>query len=185
MDLPVAPVEVMIQEGIAVMSLPVSMAPRLGVLRQIFSTRAEFGVHGVRTAEELSAAITAGATFAILLTPDADLVTAAVRAGIAVMVPALTPTEVLRAYELGATAVLVTPSDAFGGSYPQQLAALAPDVPVIPQGAVGAYGATRWIEAGAVAVCLDESLTGNGFTGGSLESLRERCQSFVNAVSEK
>lgn len=183
-DLPIAPVEVMVQEGIGVVSLPVDMLPRLSTLRQIFSTRAEFGVHGVRTLDELNGAVQAAAGFVIARIPDERLVRTAVEAGMPVLVPALTPTEVLRAFDMGATAVVVTPADAFGGSYPQQLAELAPDVPVLPMGSVGAYAAERWLEAGAVGVCLDETLTGAAFTGGSLEPLRERCQTFVKAVRD-
>lgn len=179
---PIAPIEVLVQEGITVLSFPVARIDDLAHVRGMYASRAEFGVHGIGSVDQLSAAIDAGARVLSLRHPDADLVAMARDHGVAVLAPALTPTEVQNAWSLGVSAVLVTPADAFGGQYAEQLAALAPEATIVPSGGVGAYSGGRWLEAGAPAVCLDDALIGDGFEGGPLGSLRERAQTFRDAV---
>ncbi len=179
-----APIEVMAQEHITGVSLPISEAHQIAELRPLFAGRVDFGVHGVRNHEDADRALSAGASFVLLGRADEALVAHVRDAGVAVLPPALTPTEVQRVWDLGVTAVQVTPGDAFGGGYAEQLRALVPEASLVPSGSVGAYSVRRWLLAGAPAVCLDDALTGDAFTGGELSDFRERCQSFVSAVTE-
>ncbi|HET9129110.1 MAG TPA: hypothetical protein VFN73_13585 [Propionibacteriaceae bacterium] len=178
----IAPIEVMAQEGIAVVAFPASRIDALREVAVVFTGRVDFAVHGIADAGQLAAAADAGANLVLLRRPDPALVADAEQRGLPVLAPALTPTEVQAVWDLGVTAVLVTPVDAFGGDYHQRLLEAVPDAVVVPSGGLGAYTSGRWLESGAVAVCLDEALIGDGVTGGSLNSLRERCQTFAGAV---
>lgn len=180
---PIAAIEVLVQEGIGVLSLPAGRIDELAGLRRVFSHRAEFAVHHISTVEQVEQAVAAGATTLLLRRPDAGLVSAAVARRVPVLAPALTPTEVQQVWDLGVSAVLVTPADAFGGQYAEQLAALVPEAVLVPAGGVGAYSGGRWLEAGSPAVCLDEALVGDAFSGGALGPLRERAQTFREAVA--
>ncbi|MGO4958149.1 bifunctional 4-hydroxy-2-oxoglutarate aldolase/2-dehydro-3-deoxy-phosphogluconate aldolase [Luteococcus sp. Sow4_B9] len=180
----VAAVEVMVQEGLPAVSLPAAQVEQVSKLTGIFGPRAVLGVHDVDSVEQLEAAAGAGAQFVALCGPDAALVTRARELGVAVLAAALTPTEVRVAWTLGVSAVLVVPAEVMGSGYPEALVQLAPGVTLNARGGLGAYSARRWAEAGATAVWLDEALVGDAFSGGSLSSLRERCQTFRSAVDE-
>lgn len=187
----IAPVEVMVQEGISVMALPLQAleadAHLIHSLNGIFASRAEFGVYGVGSLEQTHQVADAGATFAMLrwTAPD-ELDAMVVLAGersLPILPQALTPSEVGAVWAKGVSAVQVTPADAFGASYPEQLHALVDGVATVPRGGLGAHSAGRWLDAGAIAVCLDEALIGDAFTGGSLVGLRERCQVFSDVAA--
>lgn len=180
----VAAVEVMVQEGIRAFSLPVAKVDEVTRLVGVFGPRAVFGVHDVGNAEQLGQAIEAGAQFLALSGPDEDLVQRSRDAGLPMLVAALTPTEVRQAWSLGISSVVVVPAEVMGSGYPEALVQLAPEATITARGGLGAYSARRWDEAGAVAVWLDEALLGDAFTGGSLASLRERCQTFRAAVDD-
>lgn len=177
----VGALEVMVQEGIGVFSMPASRAADLGNLAVMFGPRASFGVHGV-TAETLDDALATPAEVIELRTPDAALVERIHEAGRAALVAALTPTEIAHAWSLGADAVVVVPAEVMGSSYPEQLVELLPGVALAARSGLGAYSARRWVEAGASFVCLDDALIGDAAKGGSLSGLRERCQTFVTSV---
>lgn len=180
----VAAVEVMVQEGVDVVSLPVAQTEQVTRLRGIFGPRACFGVHDVDDAEQLRVALDAGAEFVSLAGPDVSLLEECHRAQVPALVAALTPTEIRAAWRLGPAGVVVVPAEVMGSSYPEAVLPLAPGTVVTARGGLGAYSARRWAEAGAVAVWLDEALVGDAFSGGPLGGLRERCQTFRAAVDE-
>ncbi|ROR55207.1 2-dehydro-3-deoxyphosphogluconate aldolase/(4S)-4-hydroxy-2-oxoglutarate aldolase [Luteococcus japonicus] len=180
----VAAVEVMVQEGVDVVSLPVAQAEQVARLRGIFGPRACFGIHDVDDDGQLREALEAGAEFVSLSGPDQELLDHCHQAGIPALVAALTPTEIRGAWRMGPAAVVVVPAEVMGSGYPEAVLPLAPGAVVTARGGLGAYAARRWAEAGAVALWLDEALIGDAFRGGPLGSLRERCQTFRAAVDE-
>ncbi|GAA1389760.1 bifunctional 4-hydroxy-2-oxoglutarate aldolase/2-dehydro-3-deoxy-phosphogluconate aldolase [Luteococcus peritonei] len=180
----VAAVEVMVQEGIGGFSFPVAQAEQVTSLRQVFGPRGVFGVHDVHDHQDLDQALAAGAQFVAITLPDASLVQRAHEAGVPLLVSALTPTEVQQAWRLGVAAVMVVPAEVLGSSYPEALVQLVGGATLVARGGLGAYSARRWAEAGAAAVWLDDALLGDAVSGGSLGSLRERCQTFRTAVED-
>lgn len=180
----VAAVEVMVQEGISSFSFPVGQASEVARLCGIFGPRAVLGVHDVTSLDELGQVLEVEPDLVTLGSVDPELVERAQRAGVALLAPALTPTEVQRAWSLGVAGVMVVPAEVMGSSYPEALAPLCPGVRLMARGGLGAYSARRWIEAGAAAVWLDDALLGDAVSGGSLGSLRERCQTFRTAVED-
>ena len=177
----VAAVEVMVQEGITCFSFPVGTLHALGQVQSLYAMRATFGVHDV-DATSIERVLDVHPALVTLRRPDAAVVARCREADVPVVVPALTPTEVQAAWDLDASAVVVVPAEVMGASYPEALAPLTEGITLQARGGLGAYSARRWAEAGAVAVWLDDALLGDGVTGGSLGSLRERCQTFRQAV---
>lgn len=180
----VAAVEVMVQEGISVVSLPAGKVEQAARLRSVFGPRATLGVHDLSTDQELDEALAAGVDFLALAGPDEALAARIREAAIPFLISALTPTEVQAVWRTGVSAVLVVPAEVMGSGYPEVLVQLTPGIDLCARGGLGAYSARRWAEAGATAVWLDEALLGDAFSGGSLGSLRERCQTFRTAVDE-
>ncbi|NEQ23307.1 MAG: bifunctional 4-hydroxy-2-oxoglutarate aldolase/2-dehydro-3-deoxy-phosphogluconate aldolase [Microcoleus sp. SIO2G3] len=108
---------------------------------------------------QLQQAIEAGAQF--LFTPHVDtaLIAAAVEAGIPIIPGALSPTEIVTAWQAGASCVKVFPIEAVGGAnYIKSLQGPLGQIPLIPTGGVTLENAKEFITAGAVAVGLSGEL---------------------------
>ncbi|WP_131735793.1 bifunctional 4-hydroxy-2-oxoglutarate aldolase/2-dehydro-3-deoxy-phosphogluconate aldolase [Actinomadura roseirufa] len=143
----------------------------------------ELGAGTVRTAEGAAAAADAGATF--LVSPDCgpEVAATARDRGLAYYPGALTPGEVARAWDLGATAVKVFPASAFGPGYLRALAEPFRDIPLLPTGGIGPDTAPGYIAAGAVAVGAGGSLIGDALDGGPLDALADRAGRLLAAVA--
>ncbi|MEG4304598.1 bifunctional 4-hydroxy-2-oxoglutarate aldolase/2-dehydro-3-deoxy-phosphogluconate aldolase [Microcoleus sp. D3_18a_C4] len=105
--------------------------------------------------EELQQAIDCGAQF--LFTPHTDLamIKTAVDAGVPIVPGAFSPTEIVTAWQAGATCVKVFPISALGGAaYLKSLQGPLGNIPLIPTGGVTLENAKVFIDAGAIAVGL-------------------------------
>ncbi|NJR66045.1 MAG: bifunctional 4-hydroxy-2-oxoglutarate aldolase/2-dehydro-3-deoxy-phosphogluconate aldolase [Leptolyngbyaceae cyanobacterium CRU_2_3] len=113
------------------------------------------GAGTLLTQLDLQAAIDAGAQF--LFTPhvNLDLVQTAVRLECPIIAGALTPSEIVSAWQAGATCVKVFPIQAVGGAdYIRHLRSPLEQIPLIPTGGVTLDNATDFLQAGAIAVGL-------------------------------
>lgn len=139
------------------------------------------GAGTVVTAADAETAHAAGARF--IVTPGhGPGVAAGARLGLAALVGALTPTEVIGALPVAA-AVKVFPASLGGVAYLRALRAPFPDVPFVPVGGVDAGAASAYLAAGAAAVGVGSPLLGNAAgSGGDLGSLRERAVQFLAAT---
>lgn len=113
------------------------------------------GAGTLLTLEQEQQAIAAGAQF--LFTPHVsrDLIQNAVRQQIPIVAGALSPTEIVQAWQAGATCVKVFPVQALGGAtYIQSLQGPLGDIPLIPTGGVTIENTPQLLQAGAIAVGL-------------------------------
>lgn len=104
---------------------------------------------------DLRQAIADGAQF--LFTPHVDLamIQVATKENIPIIPGALTPTEIVTAWQAGASCVKVFPIQAVGGpSYIKSLQAPLGDIPLIPTGGVTLKNAKEFLISGALAVGL-------------------------------
>ncbi|WP_433475723.1 bifunctional 4-hydroxy-2-oxoglutarate aldolase/2-dehydro-3-deoxy-phosphogluconate aldolase [Spirillospora sp. CA-142024] len=154
----------------------------LGAALDRLSADVELGAGTVRTPADAKAALAAGASF--LVAPDASEEVAAVARdqGVAYYPGALTPSEVARAWDLGATAVKIFPASVFGPGYLRALGDPFRDVPLLPTGGIGPGDAADYIASGAWAVGAGGSLIGDALEGGSLDALAERAGLLLAAV---
>jgi 2-dehydro-3-deoxyphosphogluconate aldolase/(4S)-4-hydroxy-2-oxoglutarate aldolase len=108
---------------------------------------------------EVEAAIAAGAQFCFMPHTDARLITTVRRQGIPVIPGAATPTEIVTAWQAGATSIKVFPVMALGGAaYIRQLQGPLGHIPLIPTGGVTLENGPGLLAAGAVAIALSSSL---------------------------
>jgi len=113
----------------------------------------------VLNAEAARRCLDAGAQF--LVSPGLNLGTVelAVREGRLIMAGALTPTEVITAWEAGADFVKVFPCGQVGGAkYIKALKGPFPGVPLVPTGGVNLGTAAEFLEAGAEALGIGGEL---------------------------
>jgi 2-dehydro-3-deoxyphosphogluconate aldolase/(4S)-4-hydroxy-2-oxoglutarate aldolase len=161
-----------------------------GAVRLIEDLSARFGADAIVGAgtvldpETARACILAGAQFVV--SPALNLATIACchRYGVPVMPGALTPTEVVTAWEAGADMVKVFPCSALGGaSYIRALKAPLPQIDLIPTGGVNLQTAADFIKAGATALGVGADLVDlKALREGKSALLTERAQKLVEIV---
>ena len=145
----------------------------------VAQTGAVVGAGTVISVAEAEAAMAAGASFVVAPHTDLSVVQWAVERGVPVVPGALTPTEVMTAWNAGATAVKVFPASVGGPAYLNAIGGPLEGVPLIPTGGITADNAAAFLVAGAVAVGLGGWLTGHA----SLDVVARRAAQTIEACS--
>ncbi|HRY30279.1 MAG TPA: bifunctional 4-hydroxy-2-oxoglutarate aldolase/2-dehydro-3-deoxy-phosphogluconate aldolase [Elusimicrobiota bacterium] len=147
-------VEAILKGGFKLVEVAMTVLGATDVLRE-FSSRPGVlvGAGSVLSEKMAKTALASGAQF--LMTPHTDpaILKLAQRAKVLCIVGALTPTEVVRAWSLGADVVRVFPVRAVGGAeYVRALKELFTDVPLMPSGGVTLENVRDYFMAGSLAV---------------------------------
>lgn len=149
-----------------------------------FGEEVLLGAGTVLDPETARAAILAGAEF--IVTPTVNLETIALcrRYGKLIMAGAMTPTEMLTAWEAGADLVKVFPASTIGGpAYIKAVLAPLPQLRLVPTGGVSADNAAQYLRAGAVAVAVGGNLVNKtAVESGNWEAITAEAQKLVAAV---
>ena len=117
------------------------------------------GAGTVRTVAQVDACVEAGASFIVSPHLDPALVERCVRHGVPVVPGAMTPSEIVRAMQLGAAAVKLFPVSAIGGHLTvRALLEPLPDARIVVSGEVTLPEAPAYFAAGAWAACVGRSL---------------------------
>ena len=144
-----------------------------------------FGAGTVLDAETARSAILAGARFIVAPNLNPAVIRLCNRYGVVSMPGALTPTEILQAWELGADVVKVFPCSTFGPGYLKAVLAPLPHVRLAPVGGVDLHNVTDYIRAGAACVGVGSSLVSNALVaGGDWPALTARARGFVEGVKQ-
>lgn len=122
------------------------------------SGQAVIGAGTVLDAESCRRAVEVGAQYIVSPGFDEAVHAATRELGKLSMPGAMTPTEILRAWTMGADVVKVFPSAGLGPSYFRDVLAPLPFVRLMPTGGVDANNAGEWIRAGAVCVGAGSNL---------------------------
>jgi 2-dehydro-3-deoxyphosphogluconate aldolase / (4S)-4-hydroxy-2-oxoglutarate aldolase len=142
------------------------------------------GVGTVVTAEDVTAAADAGAAFLVGPATRAEMIREAVDLRVDVVPGAFTPTEILLARDLGATAVKLFPAPVGGPAYVRALRGPIPGVPFVTTGGIGLDDIRAYLEAGANCVGLGGDLVGRTPPAGrdDLELIAERAAKAAAAA---
>ena len=153
-------------------------------LGRAFGDAVMVGAGSVLDADSAHACIAAGARFIVSPVLDADTLACCRAQDVAVMPGALTPTEVLRAWQAGADLVKVFPVGAMGGAaYIRSLKAPMPQVELVPTGGVTLATVADFIEAGAAAVGAGADLAnGAALRRAGPEAVTATARAYVEAV---
>ncbi len=117
------------------------------------------GAGTLLTIEQLYQALECGAQFVFSPHTNPVMIQAAVAAGVPIIPGALSPTEIVTAWQVGASCVKVFPISAVGGAtYLKSLRGPLGEIPLIPTGGVTLSNAQEFIQAGAIAVGLSGDL---------------------------
>mgnify|MGYP000611672163 FL=1 len=116
------------------------------------------GVGSVLDAKTAQSAIEAGAQFVVTPVSKPEVIRMAHKYDKPILSGAMTPSEILQAYEWGADVVKLFPAANFGLSYFKALKAPMPHLPIMPTGGVTVENAAEWLENGAVCLGIGSSL---------------------------
>jgi len=174
--------------GVSVLEITMTVPGAVELIREVArrATDALVGAGTVLDPERARACIDAGARFVVSPALNLDTIAACREAGIAVLPGALTPTEVLTAWNAGADFVKVFPANALGGpSYLKSLKAPLPQVKLVPTGGVNLQTARDFIKAGAAALGVGADLVDlQALRRGEAETITERARKFLSLVAE-
>lgn len=161
-----------------------------GALRAIEAAREELpgvlmGAGTVLDAVSARQAIFAGAQFLVTPTLKLDVLAVAHRYGVPAIIGAMTPTEILTAWEAGADMVKVFPASVLGPRYIREIHGPLPQIPLVPTGGITAENAGEFIQAGAALVCVGSWLVDKkAVAEGRLEVLTQRARLLLEAVKK-
>ncbi|MCU1441324.1 MAG: kdgA [Rhodoglobus sp.] len=148
-------------------------------------TPAIVGAGTVTTADQARAAIDAGARFIVTPAVVESVAQVVTRAGVPLVMGAMTPTEVMRALDLGADVVKIFPADVVGPAHFSNLLGPFPGVRLMASGGVNEANARQFIAAGAVSVAAGSSVVSAAMVeSGDWVSITRRAEAFVSVIRE-
>ena len=153
--------EALLAGGVEILEVTFTVPRAVKVLESIadrLGDRVLLGAGTVLDPETARTALLAGAQFIVAPTTNRDLIELCKRYGKVVLPGALTPTEVLAAWQAGADIVKVFPSDFTGPGYLKALKGPLPQVRLMPTGGVNLKTAEAFLKAGACALGVGGSL---------------------------
>lgn len=185
----VAVAEVMQEGGLPILEITMTVPGAVGVIAQLAKYYGDTVLVGAGTVNDPQTAqlcIEAGAQFVVSPSLNFQTIEFCKRQAIAVFPGALTPTEVVNAWQAGADAVKIFPCSAVGGpKYLRTLKAPLPAIKMIPTGGVSLETAREFIAAGAWALGVGSELIPNRpIQPSERQSLAAAARNYVVAVRE-
>ena len=184
-----AVVDAIAEGGIRVLEITMTVPGAIKVIEEVatrYGKDALVGAGTVLDPETATACISSGAQFVVSPALNLNTIACCRQRDIAVMPGALTPTEVVQAWNAGADFVKVFPAGAVGGpSYLKALKAPLPHIELVPTGGVSLKTAADFIRAGAAALGVGADLVDiNAIRDGQSALITERAKQFIEIVRE-
>ncbi len=143
------------------------------------------GAGTVLDSETARLAMLAGANYIVSPVFRPDVVATCQRYDVAVMPGAMTPTEVLAAWEAGADVVKIFPAGVGGAQFFKDLKGPFPHIEIMPTGAVNRETAPKFIKAGACAVGVGGELVGKPLIAArDFATITQNARDFMAIVQE-
>jgi 2-dehydro-3-deoxyphosphogluconate aldolase/(4S)-4-hydroxy-2-oxoglutarate aldolase len=175
--------------GLRALEVTMTVPKAIRVIEKVadeFGAEMLIGAGSVLDAETARACMLAGAEF--FVTPALNLKTIEIchRYGKIVMPGALTPTEVLTAWEAGADLVKIFPCGNLGGpKYIKALKAPLPQVLMVPTGGVSLDNTAEFFKAGSSAVAVGSELCDKqAMADGRYEVIEQNARQFLEVVQK-
>jgi 2-dehydro-3-deoxyphosphogluconate aldolase/(4S)-4-hydroxy-2-oxoglutarate aldolase len=181
--------EAVCQGGVPIVEITMTVPGAIEVIRELSKSSGSevlIGAGTVLDPETARRCLDAGAQF--LVSPGLNLPTVelAVREKILIMAGALTPTEVITAWNAGSDFVKIFPCGQVGGAkYIKALKGPLPQIPLVPTGGVNLNTAAEFIEAGAAALGIGGELVQvEALKSGKSQIIVENARKFLEIVKQ-
>jgi 2-dehydro-3-deoxyphosphogluconate aldolase/(4S)-4-hydroxy-2-oxoglutarate aldolase len=181
-------VEAIAEGGVPVAEITMTVPGAVHALEKLadrFGGKVLLGAGTVLDPETARACILAGAQFLVTPALRTSTIEVARRYSKVIFPGALTPTEVLSAWEAGADAVKIFPCGNVGGpKYIKALKGPFPQIETVPTGGVNLETTPEFIKAGACAVAVGgELVDGKSVQEGRFDVIADRARQYVAAVA--
>ncbi|PYV24333.1 MAG: 2-dehydro-3-deoxyphosphogluconate aldolase [Acidobacteria bacterium] len=179
--------EAIISGGIGVAEITMTVPNAIRVMERVaerYGDKVLLGAGTILDPESCRAALLAGAEFIVTPSLDVRVIEMARRYSKPCFPGALTPTEVLTAWQAGADMVKIFPAGPVGGpKYIKALKGPFPQIDFIPTGGVNLETTPEFIKAGAAAVAVGGELVDlKALREGKLEVITSNARRFLDAV---
>ncbi|GAB6004736.1 bifunctional 4-hydroxy-2-oxoglutarate aldolase/2-dehydro-3-deoxy-phosphogluconate aldolase [Geobacillus vulcani] len=178
--------EALIDGGVEVLEVTVDSPgsfEMIAALKETFGDKAIVGAGTVLDAETAKRAIEAGSDFIFSPIFDQEIVSLTNRYGKISIPGVMTPTEIVKAYQMGADLLKVFPAGSLGPKYFKELSGPLEHIPLMPTGGVTLDNAAEFIRNGVVAVGVGSALLDKrAIEEERFDVIRETAQKFVETV---
>lgn len=185
-ELTLAMVDALVDGGVLGIEITYTTPNAVDVVKSLDEKNGDqimLGMGTLTKPEQAAEAKMAGARFIVSPHLEEELALAMVDTGLAVMVGALTPSEVVHAYRLGSNVVKLFPGSQGGPKYMKALRGPFPDIPMMPTGGVNIDNIGDWFAAGAFAVGAGSNLCPLAWAKeGRFDEIKANAAEFVNIV---
>jgi 2-dehydro-3-deoxyphosphogluconate aldolase/(4S)-4-hydroxy-2-oxoglutarate aldolase len=172
--------------GVTCLEVTMTVPGAINVIARLVKERPDLliGAGTVLDPETARLCMLEGAQFVVSPALNLKTIEMCQRYSIAVLPGALTPTEVVTAWQAGADVIKVFPASAMGGAkYLKSLKAPLPQVELIPTGGVSVDTATEFLEAGAFALGVGADLVDTkAMAAGKPEVITESARKYMAVV---
>jgi 2-dehydro-3-deoxyphosphogluconate aldolase / (4S)-4-hydroxy-2-oxoglutarate aldolase len=180
-------VEAVVAGGVPVVEITMGVPNALRVMEHVveqFGERVLLGAGTVLDPETCRAALLAGAEFIVTPSLDVKVIETSRRYSKVCIPGALTPTEIVTAWQAGADMVKVFPCGPVGGpNYLKSLRGPLPQIDFVPTGGVTLETTPDYIRAGAAAVAAGgELVSGRALREGNTDLITANARKFLEAV---
>lgn len=185
-DLTLAMVDALVDGGVLGIEITYTTPNATDVVKSIadkYGNQIVLGMGTLTKPEQAAEAKMAGARFIVSPHLEEELALAMVDIGLAVMIGAYTPSEVVQAYRLGSDVVKLFPGSQGGPKYMKALRGPFPHIPMMPTGGVNIDTIADWFAAGAFAVGAGSNLCPSAWAKeGRFEDIKANAKEFVKIV---
>jgi len=155
----------------------------IAALQAAIGKRLPIGAGTVMTGEDAHAAINAGAMFVLTPYLAEEALAVCREANIPAVIGVMTPSEAVRAYNLGCEMVKIFPAATLGPNYFKELQGPLPQIVTMAVGGVNKDNAIEFIKAGAKAVGAGSQLVDFAAAGrGDWDAVKRKANDIVIAV---
>jgi 2-dehydro-3-deoxyphosphogluconate aldolase/(4S)-4-hydroxy-2-oxoglutarate aldolase len=186
-DAAIRSIEAIHRGGIRAAEITMTVPGAIRALEKVadqFGDSIILGAGTVLDPETARACLLAGAQFFVTPALNLKTIEIAQRYSTPIMPGALTPTEVVSAWEAGADIVKIFPASAVGGAkYIRALKGPFPQIEMIPTGGVNLETTADFLKAGACAVAVGgELIDGATIKEGKYDVFEERAREYLEIV---
>ena len=151
-----------------------------------FGDRVLVGAGTVITLEQVAMTYNAGGHYLVTPTTQPDIIRAGKALGLGLYPGALSPSEILSAYEAGADAVKVCPVSSLGPGYIKAVRAPLSHIPLMAVGGVNEKNAADYMKAGCVGLGVGGNLVNKEWIeNGEWGKITALAKEFMKAVAEE
>ncbi len=171
--------------GVTCMEITMTIPDGISVIEQLNREMPDIliGAGTVLTPQTVEECVAAGAEFIVSPIFDTEVVSRTRELGKVVIPGALTPTEVVAAWNSGADLVKIFPVARVGPKYISDLKAPLPEIPLMPTGGINAENISDYIHAGADVVCAGSWLVDKeAIAAGDFDTLTKKAEQMLAAI---